>query len=394
MTVTADKAARWTAADAVGQTPYLVIDVAVATAQYRRIAAAFAGTQVYYAVKANPEPALLRELVAAGARFDVASRSEIDLCLAAGADPAALSYGNTIKKPNDIAYAYARGVRLFAFDSSAELDKIAEHAPGAAVLCRLLASSKGARWPLSRKFGCVPEMAVDLMHRAARRGLDPAGLCFHVGSQQLDPGRWAPSIATAAEIFARLRADGITLRILNAGGGFPVDYLTGVAPIEQYAAAIGAAVDRHFGAGPGRPAVMIEPGRYVAAPAGVLHTEVVLVAHKSYGDEPRWVYLDAGRFGGLAETEDEAIRYRIDTGRDHTEAGPAIVAGPTCDSVDILYQRTPYHLPLDLRAGDVVRVLGTGAYTATYSSVGFNGFPPLRTVCTGFGGGGTDAVSS
>jgi len=395
MTVTADKAALWTAADAVGQTPYLVIDVAVATAQYRRIASAFAGTPVYYAVKANPEPALLRALVAAGSRFDVASRSEIDLCLAAGAAPAALSYGNTIKKANDIAYAYARGVRLFAFDSSAELDKIAEYAPGASVLCRVLASSKGARWPLSRKFGCVPEMAADLMRRAALSGLDPAGLCFHVGSQQLDPARWAPSIATAAEIFARLRADGIALRILNAGGGFPVDYLTGVAPIERYAAAIGAAVDRHFGAGPGRPAVMIEPGRYVAAPAGVLHTEVVLVAQKSYGDEPRWVYLDAGRFGGLAETEDEAIRYRIDTGRDHAEAGPAIVAGPTCDSVDVLYQRTPYHLPLDLRAGDVVRVLGTGAYTATYSSVGFNGFPPLRTVCTGYSGGsGSDPVSS
>jgi len=392
MTLTVDATARCPAMDAVDETPYLLIDVAVAAAQYRRIAAAFAGTQVYYAVKANPEPAVLRALVAAGSRFDVASRSEIDLCLAAGADPATLSYGNTIKKINDIRYAYARGVRLFAFDSAAELDKLAEHAPGAAVLCRLLASSKGARWPLSRKFGCVPAMAADLMRLAAARGLDPAGLSFHVGSQQLDPQRWEPSIACAAEIFARLRADGIALRLLNAGGGFPVDYLTRVEPVEAYAEAVETAVDRHFGAG--RPAVMIEPGRYIAAPAGVLHAEVVLVAHKSYGDEPRWVYLDVGRFGGLAETEDEAIRYLIRTGRDHTPAGPAIVAGPTCDSVDILYQRTPYDLPLDLRAGDVVRILGTGAYTATYSSVGFNGFPPLRTVCTGSGSGGRYAVSS
>lgn len=388
MTVTVDETARCPAPDAVDETPYLLIDVAVAAAQYRRIAAAFAGTQIYYAVKANPEPALLRALVAAGSRFDVASRSEIDMCLAAGADPATLSYGNTIKKINDIRYAYARGVRLFAFDSAAELDKIAQHAPGAAVLCRLLASSLGARWPLSRKFGCVPEMAADLMRGAAARGLDAAGLSFHVGSQQLDPQRWEPSIACAAEIFARLRAEGIPLRVLNAGGGFPVDYLAGAAPVEAYAAAIRTSVDRHFGTGPGRPAVMIEPGRYIAAPAGVLHAEVVLVAHKSYDDEPRWVYLDVGRFGGLAETEDEAIRYRIDTGRDHAPAGPAIVAGPTCDSVDILYQRTPYDLPLDLRAGDVVRILGTGAYTATYSSVGFNGFPPLRTVCTGSGSGG------
>jgi ornithine decarboxylase len=379
MTVTADEADRWTAPDAVDQTPYLVIDVAAAAAQYHRIARAFAGAQVHYAVKANPEAPLLSALAAAGSRFDVASRAEIDLCLAAGADPRALSYGHTIKKAEDIAYAYARGVRTFAFDSGGELEKIAANAPGATVLCRLLASSRGARWPLSRKFGCVPGMAADLLCRAADLGLDPIGVSFHVGSQQLDPDRWEPSIATAADLFARMRAEGILLRVLNAGGGFPVDYRTRVAPIEEYAAAIDAAVTQHFGAH--RPALMIEPGRYIAAPAGVLHTQVVLVSRKAYGEDLRWVYLDVGRFGGLAETEDEAIQYRLVTARDGAPAGPVILAGPTCDSVDILYQRAPYDLPLDLRDGDVVRILGAGAYTATYASVGFNGLPPLRTVC-------------
>jgi len=379
MTLIADDEDRLPAPDAVDPTPCLIVDVAVAAAQYRRIAAAFANAQVHYAVKANPELPVLRELAAAGCRFDVASRPEIDLCLAAGAHPATLSYGHTIKKAGDVAYAYARGVRTFAFDSLAELDKIALHAPGSAVLCRLLASSKGARWPLSRKFGCTPEMAADLMRRAADRGLDPAGLSFHVGSQQLDARRWEPSIATAAEVFAVLRAEGLDVRVLNAGGGFPIGYRTPVAPIETYAEAIAAALDRHFG--PYRPELMIEPGRYIAGPAGVLHTEVVLVAQKAYADEARWVYLDVGRFGGLAETEDEAIQYRIVTARDGAAAGPAILAGPTCDSVDILYQRTRYDLPLDLRVGDVVRILGAGAYTATYASVGFNGFPPLRTFC-------------
>lgn len=355
--------------------PRLVVDTATATAQYRRIATAFARTPVYYAVKANPEPPLLRALVEAGCRFDVASRAEIDLCLAAGASPAALSFGHPIKKAVDIEYAHLRGVRVFAVDSEGEVDKIAAYAPGATVLCRLLASSRGARWPLGRKFGCVPEMAVDLMRRAARLGLDAAGLSFHVGSQQLDPQRWEPSIATAAEIFAELRDLGP--RVLNAGGGFPVEYRTPVAPIEAYAAAVDDALDRHFGAR--RPATMIEPGRYIAAPAGVLHAEVVLVSRKSYAaDEPRWVYLDVGRFGGLAETEDEAIQYRISTDRDGGPAGPVILAGPTCDSVDILYQKAGYELPLGLRAGDVVRIHGTGAYTATYASVGFNGFAPLR----------------
>ncbi len=376
MTVTADQPVP--TLEGAGQTPCLVIDVDVARSQYEQIARAFAGAHIHYAVKANPELPLLRALVVAGSRFDVASRAEIDLCLAAGATPDDLSYGHPIKKTEDIAYAYARGVRIFAFDSEGELDKIAEHAPGSAVVCRVLASSDGARWPLSRKFGCVPEMAVDLMKVAAARGLDPAGIAFHVGSQQLHPERWEPSIATAASIFATLRKTGITLRILNAGGGFPVSYRTTVAPISAFAAAIHAAVRKHFG--PFAPVLMIEPGRYVAAPAGVLHTQVVLVARKSYDDdEPRWVYLDVGRFGGLAETEEEAIQYELSTTRGGP-VGPVILAGPTCDSVDILYQHAPYDLPLDLAAGEVIRILGTGAYTATYSSVGFNGLPPLRTV--------------
>lgn len=384
MTVTADEEAARRAPGAAIQTPCLVVDVAVAAAQYGRIAAAFPGGQVYYAVKANPEPQLVRRLVAAGCRFDVASPSEIDLCLAAGADPGALSYGNTIKKAQDIAYAYRRGVRLFAFDSWAELDKLAIHAPDASVLCRVLASSRGARWPLSRKFGCAPEMAVDLLRRAARLGLDPAGIAFHVGSQQLTPARWEPSVAIAAGVFNRLRAEGIHLRILDAGGGFPVDYLARAAPIGDYAAAIDEAVGRHFGVH--RPQIMIEPGRYIAAPAGVLHTEVVLISQKSYGIEPRWVYLDVGRFGGLAETEGEAIQYRLTTPYDGSNrVGPVILAGPTCDSVDILYERTRYDLPLDLQVGDVLRIEGTGAYTATYASVGFNGFPPLRTICVDAG---------
>ena len=380
MTVTADETAQPALAAGPHQTPCLVIDVDVAREQYRRIADAFAGAHIHYAVKANPELPLLQALVAAGCRFDVASRAEIDLCLAAGASPGDLSYGHPIKKSEDIAYAYARGVRMFAFDSEGELDKIVRHAPGSSVLCRVLASSKGARWPLSRKFGCVPEMAVDLMKVAALRGLDPAGIAFHVGSQQLYPERWEPSVATAAAIFAELRESGISLRILNAGGGFPVSYRTPVAPISAYAAAIEAAVRRHFGLF--TPSLMIEPGRYVAAPAGVLHTQVVLVARKSYDDdEPRWVYLDVGRFGGLAETEDEAIQYELSTARGGP-TGPVILAGPTCDSVDILYQHAPYDLPLDLAAGEVIRILGTGAYTATYSAVGFNGLPPLRTIVT------------
>jgi ornithine decarboxylase len=368
----------------VQETPYLVIDVRVAADRYRDLAESFGPTTIYYAVKANPEPSVIRTLVEQGSSFDVASPAEIDLALEAGAPVERLSYGNTIKKSADIAYAYARGVRMFAFDSEAELRKLAEHAPGSAVYCRLLVETEGAQWPLGKKFGCSAEMAVELLTMAPELGLDPLGVSFHVGSQMLDPAQWGPSIRRSAEIFRRCRAQGVELRLLNAGGGFPVGYADPVAPIESYAKAIHGYVEEHFAGSPaGLPATAIEPGRFIAAESGVLRAQVVLVSRKSHDDEKRWVYLDVGRFGGLAETEGEAIRYRITTPHGDAPAGPVILAGPTCDSVDILYQQTPYHLPLDLEPGDFVEILGTGAYTATYSSTRFNGFPPLTTICIG-----------
>lgn len=363
------------------ETPYLLLDPRVAATQYQRLANAFPDTQIFYAVKANPEPHIIRRLAEAGSSFDVASTAEIDICLSQGADPQSLSYGNTIKKAKDIRYAHERGVRMFVFDSEDELRKIAANAPGSEVFCRLLASSAGAQWPLSRKFGCTPEMAVDLLALAPSLGLKPIGVSFHVGSQQLDPQRWDPSIADAAWVFRHALARGVELDFLDIGGGFPVTYLDPVAPIEDFGAVIGESVRRHFGDFTVR--VVAEPGRYIAAQTGTLRAEVVLVSRKSYSDDSRWVYLDVGRFGGLAETEGEAIRYQIVTAHDGMATGPTCIAGPTCDSVDVLYKDTPYHLPLALRSGDYVEILNTGAYTTTYSSVGFNGFAPLATFCIG-----------
>jgi ornithine decarboxylase len=367
----------------VRETPYLIIDPGVAERQFIRMTTAFGATTLYYAVKANPQPALIRRLARCGSSFDVASPAEIDLCLSEGVDPADLSYGNTVKKISDIQYAFARGVRLFVFDSEAELRKLAEHAPGSAVFCRLLASSEGAQWPLSRKFGCTPDMAVALLVEAAALGLRPIGVSFHVGSQQLDPSRWELSVKEAAEVFAVARDRGVRLTMLNVGGGFPISYRDPVPDIESYADTIRAAVDSHFPEAEHRPQLAAEPGRYLSADSGVLRAQVVLVSRKSFEEDDRWVYLDVGRFGGLAETEGEAIQYRLTTAYDDEPAGRVRLAGPTCDSVDILYEKAHYQLPLGLSAGDYVDINGAGAYTATYSSVGFNGFSPLSVICVG-----------
>jgi ornithine decarboxylase len=357
-------------------TPFLVIDLSVVAQRYRELTAAIPRATPYYAVKANPAPEVIRLLAGLGAHFDVASVAEIDLCLAQGAEPETLSYGNTIKKTSDIAYACRRGVRMFAFDNIRELEKLAAVAPGASVYCRLLASGHGARWPLSDKFGCSSEYAIDLLQQAEKLFLRPYGVSFHVGSQQTDPHRWDTSIATAAAVFSELARTGIELRMLNIGGGYPTRYVEDVPPISRYGEVIGAALDRWFGNGP-QPEVISEPGRFLTADAGLLRTQVVSVRHPFAGSD-RWIYLDTGKFGGLAETEDEAILYRIRT-RHEGPIQPVVLAGPTCDSVDIMYRRTKYALPLALDVGDTVDILSAGAYTASYSSVGFNGFPPLNT---------------
>ncbi len=359
--------------------PILAVDLSVVEWNYRTLAQALPETAIYYAVKANPATAIIDRLARLGCRFDVASRGEIELCLARGVDPAHLSYGNTIKKERDIAFAHSVGVTMFAFDAEQELEKIARAAPGADVFCRLLTSGEGADWPLSKKFGCAPAMAARLLRRAVDLGLAPRGISFHVGSQQADLEQWNTALAETAALFGTLADEGIEMDMVNLGGGFPARYRDDVASTEAYGKAITAALARHFG---GRGiSTIAEPGRGLVGDAGVIRAEVVLVSQKDEDEAERWVYLDIGKFSGLAETMDEAIKYRLRTSKDGEHEGPVVIAGPSCDSADILYEKAGYRLPLTLASGDEVLILATGAYTSTYASIGFNGFPPLQTVC-------------
>ncbi|NQW00659.1 MAG: type III PLP-dependent enzyme [Rhodospirillales bacterium] len=359
--------------------PCLVVDVDIVEHSYVSMTRAMPMATIYYAVKANPAESIISRLAELGSNFDTASPGEIDLCLRLGVSPSRISYGNTIKKQADIAYAYSRGIRMFAFDSDAELEKIAVSAPGAKVYCRILVDSEGAEWPLSRKFGCDPEMAIRLLVRARDMGLDAYGVSFHVGSQQTNLSQWDGAIGQVAALFETIAARGIHLRMINLGGGFPSRYRARVHPLIDYAQTVMQAMVRHFGTA--LPEMILEPGRSLVGDAGVIQAEVVLVSRKSENDDKRWVYLDIGKFSGLAETMDESIKYRFLTPHDGTPSGPVVVAGPTCDSADILYEKTTYELPLALKAGDKVLILSTGAYTTTYSAIGFNGFDPLNAVC-------------
>jgi ornithine decarboxylase len=357
--------------------PCLVVDREVVRENYHAFAKALPDTRVFYAVKANPAPEVLSLLAELGSCFDCASVVEIEQALAAGATPDRISFGNTIKKERDILRAFELGVRLFAVDCEAEVEKVARAAPGAKVFCRMLCDGIGAEWPLSRKFGCVPEMAPRVLEQAHRLGLEAYGLSFHVGSQQRNPRMWNAALKSAAKVFRELAERGINLQMVNLGGGFPTRYLKRVSAVRTYGDAIFRSLRRHFGNQ--IPETIIEPGRGMVGNAGIIEAEVVLISKKSDEDEVKWVYLDIGKFNGLAETMDEMIRYPIRTDFDSDRREPCVLAGPTCDSVDVLYEKDPYWLPVSLEIGAKVLIEGTGAYTTTYSAVGFNGFPPLKS---------------
>ncbi|MFC4699013.1 type III PLP-dependent enzyme [Glaciecola siphonariae] len=362
------------------ETPCLVIDTDVVNKQYTELSSHFPDAKIYYAVKANPEKPVLELLNQKRSNFDIASTYELERVLAVGVTPERISFGNTIKKRKDIAYFYEKGIRLYATDSKADLRNIAEFAPGSKVYVRILTEgSQTADWPLSRKFGCQNDMAIDLMILAKELGLVPYGVSFHVGSQQRDIGAWDSAISKVSHIFKRLQDEhDITLKMMNMGGGFPANYSSHTQSLDVYAAQITHFLEANFK--DDMPEIFLEPGRSLVAPAGMLISEVVLISRKDKFALHRWVYTDVGKFSGLAETLDESIKYTIYCDKDGEEEG-AVIAGPTCDSADIMYENYKPMLPLTLDIGDRLYWFSTGAYTATYSAIEFNGFPPLRTYC-------------
>jgi ornithine decarboxylase len=356
-------------------TPCLVLDLDRVRANFTAIREAFPRARIFYALKANPARPILELLSALGSGFDAASFEEIEMCRAAGAPAERISFGNTIKKASAIASASEAGIGLYVFDCEAELHKIARAAPGARVFCRLAVATAGAAFPLARKFGTSVEMAADLLLAARGLGLAPYGVSFHVGSQQPHAEAHQAAVGQAAMVFGLCAQAGLELQMVNLGGGFPTRYQEDVQDIAGFAESIERALKIHFGGA--QPEIFVEPGRYMVGDAAVVSTEVVLVSRREKSDHTRWVYLDIGRFGGLSETEGEATRYVFRTPHDGKEEGPVVIAGPTCDSADTLYEKTPYQLPMALREGDRVEILATGAYVTTYATTGFNGFRPL-----------------
>jgi ornithine decarboxylase len=370
MEATARHGVAWSTAKpgAKQATPYLALDLARATERYDELAAALPGVAIHYAVKANPERRLLARLHAAGCRFEVASWAEVRAVLRAGADPATVLFTNPVKAAGDIARARRAGVWQFAADSCGELRKIAENAPGAAVLFRFDTGAVGTVGDQG-KFGAPAAQVPSLARLAASLGLNPYGLAFHVGSQMMDPAAWDSPIRQCAQIMTALADDGITLAMLDLGGGFPVRYDIDPPPLAEYAAAI----SRAAACLPYPVQLACEPGRAIAAPAGTMVASVIGVARR-YGTVR--VSLDTGAFHGLIEALESGRELRFPVsipGAGHRTLVPCTLTGPSCDSQDTILDGVWLPAP---DAGDRVLIGNAGAYTTCYSGrSAFNGYP-------------------
>lgn len=358
-------------------TPHVIVNLDTIKSYYLNMKELCGFADIYFAFKACPLDEIVPMLYNEGSNFDIASRYELDSVMSKGVAPERIFYGNTIKKAEDVKYFYDKGVRTFASDCENDVRKIAANAPGSNVYFRiLLPETDTADWPLSRKFGCSEAMVMKLIPLAAGLGLKPVGVSFHVGSQQRNMDIWDLALETSARIF---RNSPVRLGLVDLGGGLPAHYVQTVSELNDYAQKIRAFIEKHF---PGeKPRFVMEPGRSLTADSGILAATVVEVEKKDDSEKTRWVYLDAGKFNGLIETMEESIKYRLSFSCDpenKAPKGPAILAGPTCDSMDIMYEKYTPQVPLDLKAGDRVYFLSTGAYTTSYASVAFNGFPPIK----------------
>ncbi len=354
------------------RTPFMLIRRSVLERQYRRFRKCLPDVTPYYAIKANPHPKIIKTFVELGASFDVASAAEMKQVLRSGASPAKIVFANTIKSPEDITFARKRRVRLMTFDNEPELYKLAKYHPGARVLARIKVANDGSVVELSLKFGADPEQAFFMLRKAKALGLVPAGVSFHVGSQSTNVENYLQAIETSAGIFREAAKNGLKLKILDIGGGFPIQHFDKQAGINfermayQIKKRMKALFDKNV-------RFIAEPGRFLAGPAGILVTQVI---GRTFRNNKNYYYLNDGIYADFSGMVFDHARYEFKTLR-RGQKFLSTLAGPTCDSYDTLSLNE--EIP-ELYVGDVVYVKNIGAYSSASATTGFNGFPPAEII--------------
>jgi ornithine decarboxylase len=351
-------------------TPLLVIDKGALTAEYERFRRLLPRVRLFYAIKANPHPDIIRTLGQLGGSFDVASEGEMRHVLSQGVSPDRIIFANTVKRPEALEYARRSKVNLVTFDNEPELYKIAKHHPGCRVLCRMKVSNLGSIVELSLKFGADEDQIVPMLLKARSLGLKAEGVSFHVGSQCTNIDNYLRAFEAAADVIREAAAEGLKVRMVNMGGGFPIRHFRhDTYSIETFAGRLRREMDRLFAKDID---IIAEPGRALAGPAGMLITRVV---GRSIRNNKNYYYLDDGVYGDFSGIVFDHCKYEFRT-LVKTQKYLSILAGPTCDSFDTI--SLSQELP-ELDVGGVVYVPNIGAYSCA-SALYFNGIPPARVI--------------
>lgn len=355
------------------ETPFILFDRKKLIENCRRFRRAFPDTQIYFAVKANNHPEILQTFADEGLSFDVASWGEINLLQQLGISNARMAFNSPTKIPRDIKMAFNAGIDIFAFDSAIELQKLSRFAPGAKILARVAVDNMGSFYPLDGKFGLPSGETVELLIQAIDLGLVPWGCAFHVGSQNVDPYGWIRALEKIARIWVELEKNGVHLKVVDLGGGYPTWYLSSVPALEEIGEKVGVARKNLFSED---AEFWVEPGRRLVGDAGVMVTSVINRAKRG---EKEWIYLDTGIYHGLTESAPHiGFEYPILTEKEGEKRRKFILTGPTCDSGDVLGNRI--ELPESLTLGDRLYILSAGAYTNAMET--YNGIPFPRVIFT------------
>jgi len=354
------------------RSPLMLIRRSVLKRQYERFRKCLPDVAPYYAIKANPHPAIIKTFIKLGASFDVASATEIKQVLRLGASPSKIIFANTIKSNEDIGIAKKRRVRLMTFDNEPELYKIAKYHAGARVLVRIKVANEGSMVELSLKFGADPQQAFFLLRKAKALGLVPGGVSFHVGSQSKNVENYLQALEISANIFEESKKNGMPLKIMDIGGGFPIQHFDNEMGInfERMASQIRKQMKELFDR---NVRFIAEPGRFLVGPAGVLVTQVI---GRTFRNNKNYYYINDGIYADFSGMVFDHCKYEFKTLR-RGQTFLSTLAGPTCDSFDTLSLNE--EIP-ELYVGDVVYVKNIGAYSCASAVPNFNGFPPAKII--------------
>ena len=350
-------------------TPLLVLSMEQVKANYECLKTYMPRVRIYYAMKANPHPEILKAMMNLGSSFDVASAGEIRTLNELGVSGERMIYANPVKLGAGFKACRDCGVTKMTFDSASEIDKMKKELPGATVLLRLRIDNSTALVDLNKKFGAGRERAIELMLKAKEAGLDMAGIAFHVGSQVTNSDPYLNALDIAREVFEEAKEVGLDLRILDIGGGFPIPTPSVKFNLPEMLKQISARLDEDF---PGIE-IWAEPGRYICGTVANLITSVIGVTER--GGQP-WYFLDDGLYGTFSGVIFDQWDFKLISFKEGDERVAATFAGPSCDSLDIMFRG---RMTVPLEVGDLLLVPSCGAYTSA-SATTFNGFSKAEFV--------------